>query len=179
MSILKVSQMGHPVLRRAADPVNPDAIPTDAFQRFARDMRETMVAYQGAGLAAPQVHVANRVLVYRDTSDEEAARDIVTLVNPEIEPAGEEMEAGWEGCLSIPGIMGLVPRHVRILVRGLDREGEELEYEAADFEARVIQHEVDHLDGILYMDRMDDLRALTFRTEYEMFWAEAEEEPDE
>ena len=178
MSILKVSQMGHPVLRRVAEPVHADHLGTEAFQRLARDMQETMISYQGAGLAAPQVHVSARVLVYRAAGDDEEESEILTLVNPVIEPLGEETKSAWEGCLSIPDIRGLVTRPTRIQVTALDEEGEALSYIVEDFEARVIQHEGDHLDGILYFDRMDDLRTLSFLPEYEMFWAEDEDEEE-
>jgi peptide deformylase len=179
MSILKVSQMGHPVLRRAADPVHPDQIVTDNFQRLVTDMQETMIAYGGAGLAAPQVHVSARLLVYQDVSDEdEADPEILTLVNPVVEPLGEETASAWEGCLSIPNVRGLVSRYTRIQVTALDEDGETLCYTAENYEARVIQHEVDHLDGILYFDRMDDLRTLSFQTEYERFWVQDEDEED-
>jgi peptide deformylase len=172
MSILKVSQMGHPVLRRAAQPVDPDQIQTDAFQRLVADMHQTMAAYQGVGLAAPQVHYSIRMLLYlAEAEDSEEGPETFTLINPVIDPIGEEMASGWEGCLSIPDIRGLVPRNTHIRVTALDEEGEEISFEAQDFEARVIQHEVDHLDGILYFDRMEDLTTLSFMTEYEMFWA--------
>lgn len=172
MSILKVSQMGHPVLRREAQPVDPDQIQTDAFQRLVADMHQTMAAYQGVGLAAPQVHYSIRMLVYlAEAEDSEDGAETFTLINPTIEPIGAEMESGWEGCLSIPDIRGQVPRYTHIQVDALDEEGEAISFEARDFEARVIQHEVDHLDGILYFDRMDDLGSLSFMTEYEMFWA--------
>ncbi len=179
MSILKVTQMGHPVLRRVADSVLPGIIRSEDFQRQIRDMQETMVEYQGIGLAAPQVHVSARLLVYRADSDDGAESEILTLVNPVIEPLGDETEPGWEGCLSIPDIRGIVPRHRRIRVTSLDEEGEALEYTAEDFEARVIQHEVDHLDGILYFDRMDDLRTLTYQTEQEMYWIQPEVEDED
>jgi peptide deformylase len=179
MSILKVSQMGHPVLRRVADPVDPDQIKTDAFQRLIADMRDTMAAYQGIGLAAPQVHVSNRILVYMIVGDEETDPDVLALVNPAMENLGDEIESAWEGCLSIPDIRGLVPRHTRIQVTALDEMGEEITYVAEDSEARVIQHEVDHLDGILYFDRMEDLGTLSFQTEYETFWAQDDDEDDQ
>jgi peptide deformylase len=178
MSILKVSQMGHPVLRRVAAPFHPEHIETEAFQRLVTDMEETMVAYQGAGLAGPQVHVANRILVYQSMG-EDGEPEIQTLVNPTIEPESEEQESDWEGCLSIPGILGLVPRHARIHVTALDDEGEALDYIAQDFEARVIQHEVDHLDGILYFDRMENLSSLTYTTEHKLFWTAPEVDEEE
>ena len=176
MSILKVSQMGHPVLRRVADPVDPEQIRTDAFQRLLASMRDTMAAYQGVGLAAPQVHVSNRILVYMAVGDEKACPDVLTLVNPAIENLGDEIESAWEGCLSIPDIRGQVPRNTRIQINALDEMGKEIAYIAEDFEARVIQHEVDHLDGILYFDRMEDLATLSFQTEYETFWAQEDDE---
>ena len=179
MSILKVSQMGHPVLRRVADPVDPDQISTDAFQRLLASMRDTMAAYQGVGLAAPQVHVSNRVVMYMAVVDEETDPDVLVLVNPVIEFLGDEIESAWEGCLSIPGIRGRVPRHKRIQVTALDEMGKEIAYVAEAFEARVIQHEVDHLNGILYFDRMEDLGTLSFQTEYETFWAQDEDEDDQ
>lgn len=178
MSILKVSQMGHPVLRRVAEPIDRSVIASDDFQRLVTDMEETMVAYQGAGLAGPQVHVASRILVYQSVA-EDGAPEIQTLVNPVITPEGDAMVTDWEGCLSIPGIHGLVPRYARIHVAALDDEGEELAYVAEDFEARVIQHEVDHLDGILYFDRMDDLTSLTYTAEHRLYWASGDDASDE
>jgi len=175
MSILKVSQMGHPVLRQVAAPVQEAHFETEAFQRLVADMHETMVAYSGAGLAAPQVHKSNRILVYQSET-EDGEPEIQTLVNPIIEPLDDTMEKGWEGCLSIPGIRGSVPRYTRIRVVGLDDQGTEIEYEAEDFEARVIQHEVDHLDGILYFDRMEDLKTLAFLEEHAMFWGSDDED---
>ncbi len=175
MSILKVSQMGHPVLRQVAGPVDPSLIASEEFLRLVRDMAETMVAYQGAGLAGPQVHVSNRILVYQGV-DEDGAPGIQTLVNPVIKPETDERVTDWEGCLSIPGILGQVPRYARILVTALDDEGEELEYVAEDFEARVIQHEVDHLDGILYFDRMEDRTSLTYTTEHKLYGPSEEDE---
>jgi peptide deformylase len=170
--------MGHPVLRRVAEPVDPEQIQADAFQRFIVDLRETMAAYQGVGLAAPQVHVSNRVLVYLAMGEEDRDPEVLVLVNPVIEPMGDEMESSWEGCLSIPDIRGLVSRHSQIKVTALDDTGQDVSYVARDFEARVIQHEVDHLDGILYLDRMDDLATLSFQAEYDTFWARDEDEDD-
>lgn len=181
MSILKVSQMGHPVLRRSALPVDPEQIQSNGFQRLVADMHQTMGAYQGVGLAAPQVHYSIRMLVYLAEGEEnnEEGPETFTLINPVIEPVGEEMASAWEGCLSIPDIRGRVPRFTHIKVSALDEDGEDISFEAQDFEARVIQHEVDHLDGILYFDRMDDLSTLSFLTEYETFWAATDEEDPE
>ncbi|HEX6143513.1 MAG TPA: peptide deformylase [Geminicoccaceae bacterium] len=179
MAILKIARMGHPVLARVAEPV-PD--PNDAeVGRLLDDMLETMVDAEGIGLAAPQVHRPLRVIVFLDVERREdtgAARPIA-LINPEIVPEGDEVVPGWEGCLSIPGLRGLVPRHARIRYRGLDRRGRTVERVAEGLHARVVQHEVDHLDGILYPERMPDLRQLVFESELRHLVQEPEEEVPE
>lgn len=165
MALLNIARMGHPVLRTVAAPI-PD--PTDpAVRRLAADMTETMLDAPGVGLAAPQIHESVRMLVFRippDRSGGEAIGNSV-LINPILEPLGEEMEMGWEGCLSIPGLRGLVPRYTRIRYAGVGLDGEPVERIADGFHARVIQHEYDHLNGILYIDRMPDLRLLAFNEE--------------
>jgi len=180
MAILKIARMGHPVLVRPAQPIgDPGA---EAVQRLIADMVETMVDAEGIGLAAPQVHRSLRLIVFLDADDRDGIPDRrpVTLINPEIEPLDETLEPGWEGCLSIPGLRGLVPRHARIGYRGLTPQGRTIEREAEGLHARVVQHEVDHLDGVLYPMRMPDLRQLTFETELKHFAARAEEgEPHE
>lgn len=169
MAILKIARMGHPVLRRTAAPV---ADPRDPeTRRLALDMIETMADAGGVGLAAPQVHVGRRLIVFRVPAERSGRDDgerplgVTVLVNPEIVPLGDELVPGWEGCLSIPGLRGAVPRHRRIRYRGTDLDGEPVECEAAGFHARVVQHEVDHLDGVLYLDRMNDFRWLGFAEE--------------
>jgi peptide deformylase len=169
MAILKIARMGHPVLRQAARPV---ADPGEAeIRRLAGDMMETMIDAGGVGLAAPQVHVPLRAIVFKVPAERLGAGEgapppgITVLFNPEIEPVGEEMVLGWEGCLSIPGLRGAVPRHRRIRYRGIGLDGKPVEREAEGFHARVVQHETDHLDGILYPDRMEDLRWLSFTEE--------------
>ena len=157
MAILKIARMGHPVLLRRAVPV-PD--PTDPeVRRLAADMIETMLDAGGLGLAAPQVHVPLRMFVIRESEGGWA------LVNPVIEPLGEEREDGWEGCLSIPGLRGNVGRVRRVSWRAVTPEGEEVSGEAEDLAARVLQHENDHLDGIMYPMRMADLSRLGFNEE--------------
>ena len=158
MAILKIARMGHPVLIRRADPVEDPTAPE--IRRLIADMAETMEDAQGLGLAAPQVHVPLRVFVWRG-----GAGNVIALINPEVEPVGEETEDGWEGCLSIPGLRGCVPRAARIRFRGVDMEGRPVEGEAAGLTARVIQHETDHLDGVLYPMRMPDLSLLGFNEE--------------
>jgi peptide deformylase len=165
MALLKIARMGHPVLRTKAEPVRD---PTDPeIRRLAADMIDTMLDAPGVGLAAPQVHQGLRMVVLRvpaERSDGESVPETV-LINPEIEPLGEDMDLGWEGCLSIPGLRGLVPRYHRIRYRGLGLDGAVIEREAEGFHARVVQHEVDHLDAVLYIDRIPDLRLLAFNEE--------------
>ncbi|MDX1540800.1 MAG: peptide deformylase [Geminicoccaceae bacterium] len=176
MSILKIARMGHPVLRTVAAPV---ATITDEVRRLIDDMIETMVDAEGIGLAAPQVHRPERVIVFLDVErrDETAAARPIVLINPEITPLGDEMELGLEGCLSMPGLRGLVPRHARIRYRGQDPSGRTVEREAVGLHARVVQHEVDHLGGILYPERMTDLRTLVFESELRHLATAAEKEP--
>ncbi|MBP2297873.1 peptide deformylase [Azospirillum picis] len=160
MAVLPIARMGNPVLRRIADPV---ADPTDpAVVRLAADMIATMLDAPGVGLAAPQVSESRRIIVFRVPADRSGGEEVANtvLVNPVIEPLSDETVLGWEGCLSIPGLRGLVPRHNRIRYRGFGLDGSRIEREASGFHARVVQHEVDHLDGVLYLDRMDDLRLL-------------------
>ena len=169
MAILKIARMGHPVLVQRAEPV---ADPTSAdIQRLIDDMIETMEDASGAGLAAPQVHVPLRLFIFRvpaarasgDVDDQPMETSV--LINPTVEPLGEEMRLRWEGCLSIPGLRAAVPRFVRIRYSGLDREGRQVAREASGFHAGVVQHENDHLDGILYPMRMTDFSLFGFNEE--------------
>jgi peptide deformylase len=179
MAILKIARMGHPVLVQSAQPIDDPSAP--AVRRLVADMAETMVDAEGIGLAAPQVHHSLRVILFMDAADrtEAKGRRPLVLINPEIEPLDDALEAGWEGCLSIPGLRGMVPRHARIGYRGLTLDGATIEREAQGLHARVVQHEVDHLDGILYPMRMPDLRQLTFETELRHFAAPAAEDEEE
>jgi len=177
MSILKVARMGHPVLRGRARALDRAEIKSSAIQALIDDMVETMEEYQGIGLAAPQVHESVRVFIAglqedARSDDEDPAIVPVPLINPEIVPIGSEIVSDWEGCLSIPDIRGKVPRYRRVKVRALDREGTRLELQLADFAARVVQHENDHLDGVLFFDRMKGFESLTFLDEYSKFWRE-------
>ena len=166
MAILKIARMGHPVLRRVAAPVADPTAPE--IRRLVADMAETLADIGGAGLAAPQVHVPLRVVIFRVPEERVTGRPddqpagAVALINPVIEPVGEARELGWEGCLSVPGLRGAVPRLARIRYRGATPDGGTIERTAAGFHARVVQHECDHLDGILYPQRMTDLRLLVF-----------------
>jgi len=166
MSLLKIARMGHPVLRRIADPV-PDPMDPE-IRRLAADMIATMIDAPGIGLAGPQVHVPLRIIVFRVPAEratggvgDEPFGDRV-VINPMVEPLEDEAIVGWEGCLSIPGIRGEVRRWSRIRYTGVDLDGRIVDQVASGIHARVVQHEVDHLDGVLYLDRMDDLRRLSF-----------------
>ena len=165
MVLLKIARMGHPVLRAKAEPVRDPADPE--IRRLAADMIDTMLDAPGVGLAAPQVHQGLRMVVIRVSAERSGGESVpeTVLINPEIEPLDDEMVLGWEGCLSIPGLRGVVPRHHRIRYRGLSLDGALIEREAEGFHARVVQHEVDHLDGVLYIDRIEDLRLLAFNEE--------------
>jgi peptide deformylase len=177
MAILKIARMGHPVLQRRAMPVADPAHPD--IQRLVRDMLETMVDAEGTGLAAPQVHVPLRILIFfvseaRTTEvDGDGPVALTTLINPEIELIGDETAVDWEGCLSLPGLTGAVPRHLRVRYRGITPAGETIERMASGFHARVVQHEFDHLEGILYPMRMTDLSQLGFVPEVSRARAEA------
>lgn len=177
MAILKIARMGHPVLRgRAAEVSDPHAA---AIATLVDDMIETMHDANGAGLAAPQVHVALRVVVFhipahRAQSDTLPLPEGMTvLINPAIEELTDGVEVGWEGCLSVPGMMGAVPRFRRIRYNWTSLTGERLTREADGFHARVVQHECDHLDGVLYPQRMTDMSLFGFADEMQKRFAEA------
>ena len=156
--------MGHPLLREVAASVS--AFGTRELRELVADMDDTMRALDGAGLAAPQIGVPLRVVIFevRGNPRYPDAEDVpyTVLVNPVLEPLGEEMEDGWEGCLSVPGLRGLVPRFRRLRYRGRDLDGNPIDRTVEGFHARVVQHEVDHLDGILYPMRIRDLRDFGF-----------------
>lgn len=162
MAILKIARMGHPVLARRADTV--EDVKIAEIQRLIDDMIDTMRDAGGAGLAAPQVHVPLRLVIFHAPSAriEGEAVPLTVLANPEIEPLDADLQVGYEGCLSLPGLTGAVPRWRRIRYAGLDRDGCRVERVAEGFHARVVQHECDHLDGVLYPQRMPDLSRFGF-----------------
>ena len=182
MAILKIARMGHPVLKRVAQPIDDPGAPE--VRRLVNDMLDTLEDAGGTGLAAPQVHVPRRVVLFyvsteraqrengredgedgEDAPDEAEEVPLTVLVNPTIEPLTEEMVVSWEACLSLPDLAGRVPRYKAVRYRGFDLRGEEIVREARGFHARVVQHECDHLDGVLYPQRMTDLSTLTFASE--------------
>ena len=172
MSILKIARMGHPVLRAMARALDRTELRSPVVQRLIDDMIDTMVEYHGVGLAAPQVHESVRIFVaLLGPDDENASSEPAVIVNPEIVPVGGDAVEGWEGCLSIPDIRGRVPRAREIVLRALNRQGDGVELALQDFPARVAQHETDHLDGVLFVDRMRAFESLTFLDEYSRYWA--------
>lgn len=170
--------MGHPVLRRTAVPVtSPNE---SAVCGLAADMTDTMLDAPGVGLAAPQVCQGIRMVVIRVPAERSGGESLppTVLINPVVEPLTSSMEWGLEGCLSVPGLRGIVPRYTRIGYRALTLDGTVIEREATGFHARVVQHEVDHLDGILYIDRMDDLRLLAVTEEaHHLMGEQKDDEP--
>ena len=169
MSIKQILRMGHPVLARIADPVQDPASP--AIAALVQDLKDSLAAVGGTGLAAPQIGVPLRVVIFavpphRTTgAPDDEPQELIELINPEIEPLGPEIALGWEGCLSIPGMRGEVPRPARIRYRGQRLDGTMVEREVGGFHARVVQHECDHLDGVLYPLRMTDMRSFGFTDE--------------
>jgi peptide deformylase len=159
--------MGDPSLLEIAKPVA--AFGTPELESLLGDMRDTMQDLNGAGLAAPQIGVGLRVVIFGMEANprypDAEPVPFTVLINPELTPIGEDMEEGWEGCLSVPGMRGLVPRYRQLRYTGFDAAGRPIDRTVSDFHARVVQHEVDHLDGILYPRRIRDLRQVGFSEE--------------
>ena len=176
MSILKVARLGHPVLRAGARQLTAKEVAAPEIQRLLRDMVETMREYNGVGLAAVQVHEPLQIAVLEVADNprypDKPAIPLSVLINPLIEPLEQTSEDDWEGCLSVPDMRGRVPRYTEIRVRALNHEGREIDFVASGFHARVIQHEFDHLNGKVYLDRMGDLSTLAHLQEYIRYWAE-------
>ena len=166
MAIRDILKMGNPDLLKVSEPVD---FKKDDLTTLIEDMKETMKANDGAGLAAPQIGVFKRLVIFGfDTNDrdpEAGSVPFTVLINPIITPLSDEQENGWEGCLSVPGLRGVVPRYTHIRYEGYDAEGNKIEREVEDFHARVVQHECDHLDGILYPMKIEDYRYFGFHEE--------------
>jgi len=177
MAILKIARMGHPVLQHKAEEVSDPTAPR--IRKLVMDMIETMHDANGRGLAAPQVHVPLRVVVFITPEDDEH-EGVTAIVNPVLDLLTEELIEGWEGCLSVPGLQGVVPRAPKVRYSGVTPDGTLIDRAVEGFHAVVVQHEFDHLDGILYPQRMNDLGQLIFESEARWLHAEAEtEEEDE
>ena len=170
MAIFQVASLGQPVLRLKASGVDPAKIETVAFQEFADSLLESMIFHQGVGLAAPQVFQSIRVLAFwvpPEVDESGEGVEPIVLVNPELLEMSAEYEEGWEGCLSLRDLRGVVPRHTSLLLRALDRRGKSIEKRYQGYPARVLQHEFDHLNGIVFVDRMSDMSSLGFEKEIE------------
>ena len=171
MAIRKVARLGHPILRTPTRPLTRQEILSEPVQRLVDDMIETMHEYSGVGLAAPQVHEGVRLFVALLAEDPDPKTAETVVINPEIIPNAPAEEEGWEGCLSIPDIRGMVPRYTDVTLKALDRHGKPYEMKLTKFAARVAQHENDHLDGVLFFDRMKSMQTLTYLAEYSRFHA--------
>jgi peptide deformylase len=183
MAILKVARLGHPVLRRVADPVSVRDISRAETQRLIDDMVETMHEYEGVGLAAPQVHVSRQIAVIQAESHprypDMPPIPLTVVINPVLTPIGEDTNPDWEGCLSIPDFRGMTPRYTAVRLEAYGRRGERIELVAKDFFARVLQHETDHLNGKVYVDRMPDLATLSYLHEWARHWGRSGDEAEE
>ena len=171
MSILKIARLGHPILYQKA------ALIEDITQRdiknLVQDMTETMLDAKGIGLAAPQVHVSKQIIVFREQEDKEAENKeikIVVIINPKIYKISDDTDNQWEGCLSIPGMLGLVKRHSSISYEGFDMSGNKIQQNAEGLHARIVQHECDHLNGIVFTHRLVDKKAYGYEDEIEEYW---------
>ncbi len=182
MAILKVARLGHPVLRQPARPLSPEEILAPETQQFIDDLIETMREYDGAGLAANQVHVLKQIAVIEVQANprypDAPEIPLTVVINPVVTPLTDEMEDGWEGCLSVPDMRGVVPRHTAVRLEFHDREGARQVVDAKDFFARVAQHETDHLNGHVYLDRMRDLSTLSHIAEWQRYWLGVREQGD-
>ena len=175
MSILKITRLGHPLLFQKCKPVND--VKSKEIKKIILDMTETMLDAEGIGLAAPQVHIDKQIIIFRNQELEtEKEIKITALINPKISKVSDETDNEWEGCLSIPGMLGLVKRFSKIKYEGYDMSGNLIQKEVEGLEARVVQHEYDHLMGILYINRLVDKKAFGYAGEIEKFWQENKEQ---
>ena len=175
MPILKIAKIGHPILLKKGSEIKEFS--RDSLKKIVYDMSETMIDYNGIGLAAPQVHISKRIIVFRNPDNEDKDKIHITpLINPVITPLSKDTENDWEGCLSIPGMKGLVKRYKKINYFGYDLDGNKIENSAEGLHARIIQHEVDHLNGILYTQRLADNNAFGFEKEINEYWKNEKEE---
>ena len=169
--ILKVAKLGMKVLRAVAEPVDPKAVSRGDYEPFLSDLEDTMREYDGTGIAAPQVYTPLRVFLYEVHPETRKRKEpevpLTALFNASYEGVGEELEKDSEGCLSVPFLLGrIVPRFATIRVRALDRAGKKVDFEASGYHARVLQHEIDHLDGLVYLDRMRDMKSLGYTVNF-------------
>lgn len=173
-NMLPVIKMGHPNLRKPSLPLSLDLIPKLEYQQLIDNLITTMRTEDGAGIAAPQVDVLKRIFVVEVDNNprypDKPSFPLLVAINPELEPIGVEQVDSWEGCLSIPNIRGQLQRWARVRISAYDRTGKFYQKELSDFAAVVAQHEMDHLNGVLFIDRMEDMKTLCFREEYQRFY---------
>lgn len=178
--IREICRMGHPVLRKVASEVSAKELASDDFRRLILDMRDSMKHHGGIGIAAPQIGISLQVAIIELPSvnryGEEVHLPFTVFINPKLEFLTDEKQGFWEGCLSVPGLRGFVERPKKLRVTYLDEQGESQELIAEGFLATVVQHELDHLFGVLYVDRLKDISLLTYQEEYEQFLSGNEEE---
>ena len=176
MSILKVARLGHPVIREMAAPVGREEIRSRKIQDLIDNMIETMREYEGVGLAAPQIHVSKQIAILEVDQNprypDAPKVPLTVLINPKITSRSKKIIETWEGCLSIPDMRGIVPRNASLVCETFDRQGKPINFKVEGFFARVIQHEWDHLQGNVYLDRMTNLRSLSHLSEFTRFWIE-------
>ena len=173
MSILKIARLGHPILLQKAKPVTD--ITSNKTKKIIHDMTETMLDAKGIGLAAPQIHINRQIIIFRLPEEEnEKEIKITALINPQFSNISDKTENEWEGCLSIPGMLGLVKRFSRIQYEGSDMRGNTIQMKAEGLLARIVQHEYDHLQGILYTSRLVDNSAFGYAEEIEEYWKKKE-----
>jgi len=181
MAILKIAKLGNPVLRQLAEPINLNDLADKAMQSFIDDMIETMHHEGGVGLAAPQVNRSIQMVVLEYAENErypdEVSIPLTVLVNPVLSDYSQETKEGWESCLSLADFRGLVPRSTTVTLNAYDRQGKKIQKTVSDFEAVVLQHEIDHLKGFVFLDRMKDLTKLSYEKEFEEFWLKKEDSP--
>lgn len=179
MPVQPIIRLGHPALRTPADAVDLETLRDPSTQRLIDDMFETMDEADGVGLAAPQLGLGLQLFVYFavDSENPDAENEPKVLINPGVAPESGELVYDWEGCLSIPDLRGLVPRHLAVRVDAFNRDGEPISFRAEGYEARIVQHEFDHLNGIVFLDRMRDMRSLCFSAEWDEFMTSGDDEP--
>jgi peptide deformylase len=184
MAVLKVAKLGNPVLRQIAKKVDLKELadPQGELQKFIDDMVDTMREEGGVGLAAPQVNYSIQIVVLEYENNErypeESPIPVTALINPVLSEFSEEKALGWESCLSLIDFRGLVPRSTSLLLSAYDREGNKIEKRVSGFEAVVLQHEIDHLNGKVFLDRMEDLTQLSYQEEFEEFWLKKDDAPE-
>ena len=178
MSILKIARLGHPILLQKAKLV--EDITGNKTKKIIHDMTETMLDAKGIGLAAPQIHINRQIIIFRvPEEDDEKKIKITALINPKFKKITDKKDNEWEGCLSIPGMLGLVKRFSKIQYEGLDMKGNIIQREAEGLHARIVQHEYDHLMGILYTSRLVDNSAFGYAEEIEEYWKKKEIEKNQ